>query len=173
MDRRLKRTVISIPDEHQPQLDFEVAEHLHDFMLPEYQRQLMVPRLLAALVDLGVVASIYLVFLVTTLSKMPQGIRLDNRVTGIYGVCFLVLVVVYALLFMLSAGQTPGMKHMDLSVVTKEDEPLDARHACLRTFGYLISILPLMLGFVWMLVDPEHLTWADKVSGTWVKKTVS
>ena len=41
----------------------------------------------------------------------------------------------------------------------------------MRGFGYLISILPLMLGFIWMLIDPEHLTWADKVSGTYVKKS--
>jgi hypothetical protein len=40
----------------------------------------------------------------------------------------------------------------------------------MRGLGYLISIVPLMLGFVWAVVDPEHLTWADKVSGTFLKK---
>ncbi len=71
---------------------------------------------------------------------------------------------------MLSASQTPGMKHRRLIVVTKEGRVLDPKHACLRGFGYLISILPVLLGFIWMLIDPEHLTWADKVSGTYVKK---
>jgi uncharacterized RDD family membrane protein YckC len=71
---------------------------------------------------------------------------------------------------MLSAGQTPGMKHRGLLVVTKEGTPLDPKRACLRGFGYLISILPVMLGFIWALIDPEHVTWADKVSGTYVKK---
>jgi uncharacterized RDD family membrane protein YckC len=55
-------------------------------------------------------------------------------------------------------------------VVTTEDAPLDPKLACLRGLGYLISILPLLLGFLWMLIDPEHLTWADKVSGTYIKK---
>jgi uncharacterized RDD family membrane protein YckC len=170
MDRRLKRTVISISDEHQPQLDFEVAEHLLPFTRPEYQRDLLVPRLLAGLMDLGIVASIFLIFLVTTLTEMPEGITPDKRVIGIYGVCFFTLVVVYALLFLLSASQTPGMKHMDLIVVGKEGELLDPRRACMRAFGYLISMLPLMLGFIWVLLDPEHVTWADKVSATYVKK---
>src|SRR2546427_374857 len=69
-----------------------------------------------------------------------------------------------------SSIQTPGMKHRRLTVVTREGSPLDPRQACMRGFGYLISILPVMLGLVWALLDPEHLTWADKVSGTYVKK---
>jgi hypothetical protein len=40
----------------------------------------------------------------------------------------------------------------------------------MRALGYLISIVPFMLGFVWALIDPEHLTWTDKVSGTYIKK---
>jgi hypothetical protein len=27
-----------------------------------------------------------------------------------------------------------------------------------------------MLGFLWAVIDPEHLTWADKVSGTYIKR---
>jgi uncharacterized RDD family membrane protein YckC len=71
---------------------------------------------------------------------------------------------------MLSGGQTPGMKLRQLTVVTRDDLSLDPRGSCLRGFGYFISILPMMLGFVWALVDPEHLTWADKVSGTFVRR---
>ena len=62
------------------------------------------------------------------------------------------------------------MKYRQLTVVTAEGTPLDPARACMRGFGYLVSILPLMLGFLWALIDPEHLTWADKVSGTYIKK---
>jgi uncharacterized RDD family membrane protein YckC len=62
------------------------------------------------------------------------------------------------------------MKTRNLIVVTKDGELLSPRDACMRGFGYLVSILPLLLGFVWMLVDPEHVTWGDKVSTTYVKK---
>jgi uncharacterized RDD family membrane protein YckC len=71
---------------------------------------------------------------------------------------------------MLSASQTPGMKLRGLVAVSREDTLLDPKEACVRGFGYFVSIVPLMLGFVWAVIDPEHLTWADKVSGTYLKK---
>ena len=169
MDRKSKRTIISI-GEHQPELDFEEAAHSLPFTFPEYQRELILPRIIAGLTDLGIVASIYLVFLITTFGQAPAGFSPDKRVLGVYVVCFFALVAVYFLLFMLSASQTPGMKHRRLIVVTNEGEPLDTKRACMRGFGYLISILPMLLGFIWMLIDPEHLTWADKVSSTYIKK---
>ena len=95
---------------------------------------------------------------------------MDKRTGGIYIAGLLVLIGVYFLLFMLSTSQTPGMKMKNLEAVTREGFPLDPRSACKRGFGYFISIAPLLLGFVWALIDPEHLTWADKVSGTFLKK---
>ena len=169
MDRKSKRTVISLEDE-QPQFDFEEAEHSLPFTFPEYQRGLIIPRITAGATDLGIVAAVFLLFLVTTFTQMPDGFSLDKRVLGIYGVCFFALVAIYFFLFMLSGSQTPGMKRQHLIVVTKEGQPLDPKQACIRGFGYLISILPVLLGFVWMLIDPEHLTWADKVSSTYIKK---
>lgn len=170
MDRKSKRTVISLEDEYQSQLDFEEAEHSLPFTFPEYQRDLIIPRITAGATDVGIVAAVFLLFLVSTFTQMPDGFSLDKRVLGIYGVCFFALVAIYFFLFMLSGSQTPGMKRQHLIVVTKEGQPLDPKQACMRGFGYLISILPVLLGFVWMLIDPEHLTWADKVSSTYIKK---
>src|SRR6266850_133199 len=121
VERKSKRTVISI-EESQPQLDFEEAEHSLPFTFPEYQRELLASRAVAGAADFGIVALIYLVFVIATSLEMPDAFSLDPR------------------------------------------------YACLRGFGYLISILPLMLGFLWAAIDPEHLTWADKVSGTYVRR---
>jgi uncharacterized RDD family membrane protein YckC len=164
-----KRTVISI-EEYQPELDFEEAGHAPQFTLPEYQRQLLGLRIAAGVTDLAIVAAVYSIFLVTTYLQMPVDAAPDRKVLGIYGLCYFFLVSIYLFLFMLSASQTPGMKLRGLTVVTLDDTPLDPKHACLRGLGYLISILPLLLGFLWMLIDPEHFTWADKVSGTCVKR---
>ena len=49
-ERKSKRTVISIED-YQPQLDFEEAEHSLPFTFPEYQRELIAPRIAAGLTD--------------------------------------------------------------------------------------------------------------------------
>src|SRR4030095_11619901 len=122
MDRKLKRTVISIDDEFQQQLDFEEAAHSLPFTFPEYQRELIGPRTMAGLTDFAIVAAVYLVFLLATFSEMPEGFTLDKRVVGIYAVCFFALAVIYFLLFMLSASQTPGMKYQHLIVVTQEGE---------------------------------------------------
>ena len=164
-----KRTVISI-EEYQPGFDFEEAAHVPQFTLPEYQRQLLGSRIAAGVVDLTIVAAVYVIFLFTTYLEMPENFTPDRRVFGTYCLCYFFLLSIYLFLFMLTASQTPGMKFRGLTVVTLDDAPLDPNHVCLRGLGYLISILPLLLGFVWMFIDPEHLTWADKVSGTYVRK---
>jgi uncharacterized RDD family membrane protein YckC len=167
---RKKRTVISIEDV-QPEFDFEEAAASLPFTFPDYQRELIVSRLAAGAMDFAIVGAVYLVFILVTYFQMPAGAPvLDKRIIGIYGAGYLLLVAIYFFLFMLSSSQTPGMKIQQLLVVTRYDTPLDLRAACSRGCGYFISILPMMLGFVWVLVDPEHLTWADKVSGTFVRR---
>ena len=169
MERRLKRTIIDIPH-IQPELDFAEAEHSPPFTFPEYQREILPARLAADLTDIGIVGVVYLLFIAATYVQMPEGTLIDRRMAGIYAAGYLTLVAVYYLLFMLSASQTPGMKLRGLIVVSRDGDMLNPGRACLRGFGYFISILPLMLGFVWPVVDPEHLSWADKVSGAYVKK---
>lgn len=169
MDRKIKRTIIAISQE-QTELDFDEAELSLPFTYPEYQRSLLSARFLADLTDLGIVAAIYTLFIVITYLQFPAAVSLDGRVAGIYGAGFLLLFGAYFILFMLSASQTPGMKTRQLIAVSREGVPLEPKTACFRGFGYLISIVPLMLGFVWAAIDPEHLAWADKVSGTYLKK---
>ncbi len=167
---RKKRTVISLEDV-QPEFDFEEAAASLPFTFPEYQRELIARRLAAGLTDFAIVGVVYLLFVLVTYFQMPTGAPvLDKRIAGIYAVGYLLLVAIYFFLFMLSSSQTPGMKLRELIVVSRDDMPLDLRGACYRGLGYFISILPVMLGFVWVLVDPEHLTWADKVSGTFVRR---
>ena len=167
---RKKRTIISI-QEQQPELDFEEAEHSLPFTFPEYQRDLIGPRLAAGATDFAVVGLLYVVFVIVTYLQMPSdALLLDKRILGIYGAGYLLLTAIYFFLFMLSGSQTLGMRMQQLIVVTRDDTPLDPRESCLRGLGYFISILPLMLGFVWALIDPDHLTWADKVSGTFVRR---
>lgn len=37
---------------------------------------------------------------------------------------------------------------------------------CLRYVGYILSTLPLLLGFLWMAWDPRRQGWHDKLAGT-------
>lgn len=168
MERKTRRTVIDIA-QHQPAFNFEEAELSQPFTFPEYQKELLFSRFTADAIDFAIIAAMYLVFVVLTILQMPEP-GLDKKTGGIYLVGLFMLIGVYFLLFMLSSSQTPGMKMKNIAAVTREGEPLDARSACMRGLGYFISMAPLMLGFLWAVIDPEHLTWADKVSGTFLKK---
>ena len=168
MERKARRTVIDIA-QHQSTINFEEADLSQPFTFPEYQKEILFSRFVADAIDIAIVTAIYLIFVAVTYLQMPDP-GFDKRTAGIYFAGLLVLTGVYYLLFMMSTSQTPGMKIRHLVVVTREGMPLDPRSACLRGFGYFISITPLLLGFIWAFVDPEHLTWADKVSGTFLKK---
>lgn len=37
-----------------------------------------------------------------------------------------------------------------------------------RYFGYILSALPLLLGYLWAAWDPKKQTWHDKLAGTYV-----
>jgi uncharacterized RDD family membrane protein YckC len=63
-------------------------------------------------------------------------------------------------------GQTIGMRAWRLRLVSQEGAPVTLGRAALRFFAALLSWIPLGLGFLWALVDPERLTWHDRLSGT-------
>jgi uncharacterized RDD family membrane protein YckC len=170
MQRKTRRTLIDIST--QPGLDFsEQSEHTGaEFVHPGYQRALLASRAYALGTDLMIVFAMFIVFLGATLLEMPSPATIDGAVLGVYASSYLILFVVYMTLFMLSASQTAGMRIQGLIAVDRDGQPLKAPDALFRAFGYLISTLPMMFGFLWAGVDPEHLTWADRVSGTFVKR---
>jgi uncharacterized RDD family membrane protein YckC len=44
--------------------------------------------------------------------------------------------------------------------------------AIVRALASLLSLLPLGLGFLWILFDPQRQTWHDKISGSVVVPVV-
>ena len=169
MLRKGRRRIIDL-SKIQPALDFDEAAHAAEFTLPSYQRGMLIVRAYAFLVDILIVSGVYLIFVVATVSEMSAATPLDRTILGIYGAAYLLFLAVYFFLFMLSMSQTTGMQYYGLVAVNRHGDPLRPREAFMRSFGYLISIIPRLFGFLWAFVDPEHLTWADKVSGTFVKR---
>ena len=167
--RKARRTIINLLN--QPGLDFDNDDFEAEFTFPDYQGRLLMARSYAMLTDLGIVFVPYVLFVSATMSEMAGPIEINRIVIGIYAVAFLILLVVYLALFTMSTSQTTGMRLHGLTLVNRKGRPLSPPEALLRTFGYLISAVPFMLGFFWAYVDPEHLTWADKVSDTFVKRS--
>ena len=83
----------------------------------------------------------------------------------------LVAAIAYDVYFWTTTGQTFGKQAMGLKVVSAETGNLvDPGTAALRYVGYIVSSIPIYLGFFWAIWDPMHDTWADKIAKTKVIK---
>jgi uncharacterized RDD family membrane protein YckC len=73
--------------------------------------------------------------------------------------------IAYNVAFWRVSGQTPGKWIMGVRVVPVGGGRLGVGRCLLRVFGYLISALPLYLGFAWIL-GPKRRAWHDRLAGT-------
>ena len=79
----------------------------------------------------------------------------------------LVAGIAYQVYFWTTTGQTVGKKLMGLKVVSAETgELLDTGGAAIRYVGYIVSGIPIYLGFLWVIWDPKHEAWHDKIAKT-------
>lgn len=80
-----------------------------------------------------------------------------------------VLPALAVLIFWRVCGATPGKLAIAARIVDAQSgaRPSTARLVT-RFFAYLISALPLFLGFVWIAIDRRKQGWHDKIAGTMV-----
>ena len=74
----------------------------------------------------------------------------------------------YLVFFWVVAGQTLGKAVMGVRVVQMNGHHVELFVALRRLVGYVISFLPLGLGFLWVLVDDDRRGWHDRIAGTCV-----
>ena len=83
----------------------------------------------------------------------------------------LIIGVGYVIYFWTTSGATPGKMVMGLKVVSAETgQILEPGQAVLRYVGYIVSSIPLGLGFLWVIWDENHEGWHDKIAKTRVVK---
>jgi uncharacterized RDD family membrane protein YckC len=68
-------------------------------------------------------------------------------------------------------GTTIGGIVLNLKVVRLDDQPVTFAVALVRGLAAGLSVIVLMLGFFWMIWDPEKQTWHDKSAGTVVVRS--
>ena len=80
-----------------------------------------------------------------------------------------VLPALAVILFWRYAGATPGKLAIHAKIVDARTggAPSTGRLIA-RYFAYLVSMLPLFLGFVWIAIDRRKQGWHDKIAGTLV-----
>lgn len=123
-------------------------------------------RAAAVLVDGALLALITIPFMLLVYGD--QFFRNDGALLGFWDfVVTWVLPVVVTLAFWVRRGATPGKLALGLEVVdigTGERPTL--RQAVIRYLGYLLSTLPLGLGYIWIALDPRRRGWHDMLAGT-------
>jgi uncharacterized RDD family membrane protein YckC len=125
-------------------------------------------RLLASLIDALWMLPLSWVLVLLGAGLRGEPIGEDYPTFGVRAMLNIVFGLI-VLLFWVSRQATPGKLALRLRIV-------DARtggHApfgrlVLRYAGYLVSALPLGLGYLWMLWDRRRQTWQDKLGETLV-----
>lgn len=85
------------------------------------------------------------------------------------------VIVIYYLFFWALFGFTPGKFLLGLRIVRQDGRKMGFGRSIIRFIGYWISMIPLGLGFIWIILDPKREAWHDKLADThviytWEKK---
>jgi predicted flap endonuclease-1-like 5' DNA nuclease/uncharacterized RDD family membrane protein YckC len=75
---------------------------------------------------------------------------------------------IYFIFLATAGGQTVGKHVMGVRVVRLDGKPMTYLDSAQRWLGYLLSLAPLGLGFLWVIVDDRRRGFHDKVAGTCV-----
>jgi uncharacterized RDD family membrane protein YckC len=67
-------------------------------------------------------------------------------------------------------GQTPGKMIVGIKVLRTDKKPLTLRDSALRYCGYLVSVISLFVGFIWVAFDKKKQGLHDKIADTCVVK---
>ncbi len=104
------------------------------------------------------------------LPDMPTGIWADVTPGFIIGhlIMGVIIGMVYFIYFHGSVGRTPGKMLLGLKVIQTTGKDMTYGVAFLRWVGYIFSVLPLYLGFLWVAFDGKKQGWHDKIAGTLV-----
>jgi uncharacterized RDD family membrane protein YckC len=82
----------------------------------------------------------------------------------VYRAVLVLLTVGFFGVFWTRRGQTLGMASWRVRVEREDGTLLDWGDTVRRLAAALLSWLPLGLGFLWVLVDPQRRAWHDRLS---------
>jgi len=130
-------------------------------------------RTAAALIDSALILVITLP-LQHLLSSGELGLS-SVRPTSVWDVLVsYVLPAAAILMFWKYRSATPGKMFMSAEIVdAMTGGKPGTRQLVLRYVGYYISTLPLLLGLIWVAIDPKKQGWHDKLAGTVVVSTAA
>jgi uncharacterized RDD family membrane protein YckC len=132
------------------------------------QRPVLAPGLLrhlaAIIYDLFLLLAV--LFVATALILPLNGGAAFSAQQFIYPVYLLIISFLFYGWFWTHGGQTLGLRAWNLKVLTFNQKTLTWKQALLRFVSAIPSWLLFGLGFMWILIDKDHRSWHDNLSGT-------
>jgi uncharacterized RDD family membrane protein YckC len=89
---------------------------------------------------------------------------------GLFLIGGFVVSVAYFVGFWTWRGQTPGKMALGIKVIRTDSSPVKWRGALYRFLGYIVSVLTLFIGFIWVAFDGRKQGIHDKIADTYVVK---
>ncbi|MBT8091991.1 MAG: RDD family protein [Gammaproteobacteria bacterium] len=94
------------------------------------------------------------------------GEPVESSDNALYRVVLVLIIYAFFVGFWSRTGRTLGMQSWRLQLETEDGDVPSVGRASLRFVAALLSWLPLGLGFLWQLRDPQRLAWHDRISRT-------
>jgi uncharacterized RDD family membrane protein YckC len=120
----------------------------------------------AAVIDFVVIVGGIGASLILALLHLPGELKTILAVIG--ALVVILWSVGYFVVFWSTTGQTPGMRVMQIRVVTVDGARFKPSRALVRCVGVLLAALPLFAGFVLILFDERRRGFQDRFAGTLV-----
>ena len=129
----------------------------------EYQSAGLFRRLAAILYDSLLIIAMWLITTLLLVAFINDGAALQGPLFQ-FGLYF--EACLFYSYFWRLRGQTLGMQVWKIKLISPNLQTLSWQECFARLFFALVSVSMLGLGFIWMLFDPDRLTWHDRASGT-------
>jgi len=150
-----------------PTLSFETAEPDLRPAAPKPVVATPLARLAAGLFDAALLACLDAVVVVLTLRLAGLDLPSVGALPLVPMAAFLILLDAgYVVVLTVAGGQTFGKMAFGIRVVGRAGDPVTVQVALVRSFGYLVSLLPLGLGFGWMFLDSDRRALHDRLAGS-------
>jgi uncharacterized RDD family membrane protein YckC len=132
-------------------------------------------RAIAGAIDLGLLFAAYSLISGVLASFVAAVFGHTLSVTAVIVLAVLGYIVGGAIFaaFWSLAGQTPGMRFLAIRLERHGSSEISLGCATRRVFAVILSLLPLGLGYLAILRDPQRRAWADRMTGTAVVYDVS
>ena len=125
-------------------------------------------RAIAASIDLGLLFAGYSILSSVFASLVSDAFGNPLSTASVIVLSSIGVIVAGAIFaaFWALTGQTPGMRFLAIRVTRPGSGGLTLGRAAWRVVAVLVSLLPLGLGYLAILRDPQRRAWADRMSGT-------